>query len=75
MLFRGGLGSQGLLGAVYQSLLVGIRESGGRVHREIEPRRHITLFHLSGDVFGVPLRAVPFGKIQMAAPAVHISLE
>jgi hypothetical protein len=33
------------------------------------------LLHLSTDVLSMPLRAVPLGKIQMAASAIHVSLD
>ncbi len=45
------------------------------MHRKIEPRRHFTLFDLFRDIFGVLLRVVPLGEIQMAASAVDVSLE
>ena len=73
--FRCSLRPQGLFRAVYQRLLFGRGEPGCRVHRKIEPGRHVTLFHLRGDVFGVPLGAVPAGEIQMAAAAIDVSLK
>ena len=45
------------------------------MHRKIEPRWHFALFHLLGDVFGVPLGEVPFAKIQMTAASIHVSLD
>src|ERR1035441_2192868 len=74
-LFRWSLRPQGLLGAIDERLLFGGGESGSRVHGKVEPRWHVPLIQLGGDVFGVPLGAIPFGKIQMAAAAIHVSLE
>ena len=74
-LFRCSLWPEGLLSAIDQRLLFGWGESGGRVHGKVEPQRHVPLIHLRGDVFGVPLGAIPLGKIQMGAAAIHVSLE
>jgi len=74
-LFRTSLRTQSLLSAIHQRLFFAGREPGGGVQREIEPRRHVALLHFLGDVFGVLLGKVPLGKVQMAATAVHVSLE
>ena len=73
--FRRSLRPQGLLSAIDERLLFGGGEPGGRVHGEVKPGRHVPLIDLGGDVLGVPLRAIPLGKIQMAAAAIHVSLE
>jgi hypothetical protein len=75
LLFTPGLRAQGLLRAIDQLLLFGCRQPGCGMHRKIEPRRHVTLLHFLGDVFGVLLGKVPLSKVQMAAAAVHVSLE
>ena len=44
------------------------------MHREIVRQRHVPLFHLRGDVLRVGLGAIPLGKVQMVAAAIHIVL-
>lgn len=75
MLLRSSLRTQGFLSPVNQRLLFRIREPGGRVHRKVIPRRHFAFFHLLSDVFGVFLWATPLREIEMAASAIHISLD
>lgn len=45
------------------------------MHWKIEPWRHIALLHLCGDISGMFLGAVPFGKIQMVTAAIYVSLD
>jgi len=74
-LSRSGLWTQAFFRAIDQRLLFSGSKCGVRVQWKIEPRWHVPFFHLLRDVFGVPLRKVPLGKVQMAAPFVYIPLD
>ena len=67
------LRSQRFFGAEQECDLFGIGQFGRRVEREVEPGRHFAGLDHFGDVFGVFLRMVPLGKIQVAAALIYIS--
>ena len=75
VLFGRRLRAERFLSAVNQRLPFGVGQAGGRMHRQIEPRWHIALLHFGRDVLGVALGLVPLREIQVAAAAIHVSLQ
>ena len=67
------LGPRDFPAAIMRGLLFGIAEFRRRMQRQIIPERHFAFLDLLGDMLGVLLRVIPFGKIQMPAPLVDIS--
>lgn len=54
--------------------LLRVAKSRVSMHREVKPGRHVAFLDRLSRVRGVALGFIPFGKIQVAAAAVHIAL-